>query len=153
VGWITVSDTRTEKTDRSAEVARRLIEAAGHRVAETRIVPDDPGRIETLILDWLARYDRDAIVLSGGTGISARDRTYEAVSGMLDQELEGFGELFRMLSYEQVGSAAMLSRAMAGVARGKPLFALPGSPGAVQLALEKLVLPQLGHLLGELRKH
>ena len=90
--------------------------------------------------------------LVGGSGISRRDRTYEALSELLDKRLDGFGELFRMLSYEQVGSAAMLSRALGGIARGKPLFSLPGSPAAVQLALEKLILPELGHLLGELEK-
>jgi molybdenum cofactor biosynthesis protein B len=101
---------------------------------------------------WLDRGDCDAIVINGGSGISRRDRTYEALSELLDKRLDGFGELFRMLSYEQVGSAAMLSRALGGIARGKPLFSLPGSPAAVQLALEKLILPELGHLLGELEK-
>lgn len=153
MGWITISDTRTEKTDRSAAVARRLIEEAGHSVAEAVIVPDEPEKIRAVLADWLAREDREAIVLSGGTGISPRDRTCETVSELLDLTLAGFGELFRMLSWEQVGSAALLSRAVGGIARGKPLFALPGSPNAVELALSKLILPELGHLIAELRKH
>ena len=102
--------------------------------------------------DWLGRDDCDAIVVYGGTGVARRDWTYEAVSRLLERKLDGFGELFRMLSWEQVGSAAMLSRAVAGIARGKPLFSLPGSPRAVELALERLILPQLEHLLAELRK-
>jgi len=117
-----------------------------------RILPDEADAISDCVAAWIGRADCDAIVVNGGTGIAQRDRTYEAVSALLDRRLDGFGELFRALSYEQVGSAAMLSRAVGGIARGKPVFSLPGSPGAVALALERLVLPELGHLLGELRK-
>jgi molybdenum cofactor biosynthesis protein B len=116
------------------------------------VVPDDPEKIRDVVEGWLASEGCDAVVVSGGTGISTRDRTYEAIDGLLDRRLDGFGELFRMLSFEQVGSAAMLSRAVGGIARRTPLFALPGSPRAVQLALDRLILPQLGHLLAELRK-
>jgi molybdenum cofactor biosynthesis protein B len=104
------------------------------------------------VLQWLERADCDGVITTGGTGISARDRTYEALAGLLEQRLDGFGELFRAMSFEQVGSAAMLSRAVGGVVQGKLLFALPGSPAAVELALRGLVLPELGHLLAELRR-
>jgi len=152
VGLLTVSDTRSPANDRSGQVARELIERGGHRVVEYRILPDEPAAIRAGVVEWLQRDDCDAVIVSGGTGIARRDRTYEALAGLLEQRLDGFGELFRMLSFEQVGSAAMLSRAVAGIARGKPLFALPGSPSAVELALARLILPELGHLLAELRK-
>lgn len=152
LGLLTVSDTRTEEDDRSGTVARRLIESAGHRVADYRIVPDEPADVRRVVEDWLARDDCDGVVVNGGTGVSARDRTYEALAGLLDKRLDGFGEIFRQLSFEQVGSAAMLSRAVGGIARAKPLFALPGSPEAVELALERLILPELAHLLDELAK-
>ena len=147
-----MSDTRGTGNDRSGSVARSLIESAGHAVADYRLVPDDPHRILEVVEGWLANADCDAVVVLGGTGISTRDRTYEAINGLLDRRLDGFGEIFRMLSFEQVGSVAMLSRAVGGVACSTPLFALPGSPRAVELALERLILPQLGHLLAELRK-
>jgi len=149
---LTVSDTRTEKDDRSGQAIRRLAEAAGHRIVDYRLLPDEPEEIRERVQGWLAREDCDAIVVNGGTGIAARDRTHEAIVRLLDQRLDGFGELFRMLSFEQVGSAAMLSRAVAGIARGKPLFSVPGSPAAAELALTRLILPELGHMLHELRK-
>jgi len=152
VAVLTVSDTRDETNDESGTQARQLLERAGHRVTDQRILPDEPAVVRRQVVEWLERGDCDAIVVNGGTGVSPRDGTYEALAGLLDKRLDGFGELFRMLSWEQVGSAAMLSRAIAGVASGKPLFSLPGSPPAVRLALEKLVLPELGHLLAELRK-
>jgi len=152
VAVLTVSDTRTEENDRSGAAARSRIEGAGHGVADYRILPDEPDAVRDQILEWLTRDDCDAVVITGGTGISKRDRTYEAVSELLDKRLDGFGELFRMLSWEQVGSAAMLSRATAGVASNKPIFSLPGSTPAVELGLDRLVLPELGHLLAELRK-
>ncbi len=150
---LTISDTRTPETDRSGDVARRMIEAAGHRIVDYLIVPDEPAQVRSVVDGWFARNDCDGVITSGGTGISGRDRTLEALDGLLELRLAGFGELFRMLSYDQVGSAAMLSRATGGVGRGKLLFALPGSPKAVELALDKLILPELGHLLAELRKH
>ena len=149
---MTVSDSRTEQTDRSGQAARRMLEDAGHRISHHCILPDEPARVREQAERWLALDDCDVIVVNGGTGISTRDRTYEALAGLLDKRLDGFGELFRALSYEQVGSAAMLSRAVGGVARGKLLFSVPGSTLAVELALEKLILPELGHLLAELRK-
>jgi molybdenum cofactor biosynthesis protein B len=151
VALLTVSDTRKPENDRSGQIARALIERAGHRVVDYRVLPDEPESITRCVGEWLDREDCEGIIVNGGTGVAARDRTYEAVSNLLEVRLDGFGELFRMLSYEQVGSAAMLSRAVAGIARGKPLFSLPGSPKAVELALERLVLPELGHLLTLLR--
>ncbi len=152
IAFLTVSDTREPATDRSGQVARRLISAAGHAVLDYRIVPDEPEQIRGVVVEWLGRDDLDAVVVSGGTGISPRDRTVEALAALVDQRLDGFSEIFRLLSYEQVGSAAMLSRTLGGVAHAKPLFVLPGSPQAVELALERLILPELGHILAELRK-
>lgn len=152
IAFLTVSDTRGPSTDLSGQVARRLITAAGHSVLDYRIAPDEPEQIRSVVVEWLEREDCDAVVVSGGTGISPRDRTVEALAALVEQRLDGFSEIFRMLSYEQVGSAAMLSRTLGGVAHAKPLFALPGSPQAVELALERLILPELGHILAELRK-
>jgi molybdenum cofactor biosynthesis protein B len=152
VAVLTVSDSRSAATDRSGARARELLAEAGHRIVDHAILPDEPAAVRRRIESWLAREDCDAVVVSGGTGISSRDRTYEALAGLLDKRLDGFGELFRALSFEQVGSAAMLSRAVGGVARGRLLFSLPGSTAAVELALVRLILPELGHLLAELRK-
>lgn len=149
---LTVSDTRGPADDESGRTAQRLVEAAGHEICDYRVVPDDPERIRDSVAQWLGRDDCDAVIVSGGTGISPRDRTLEAVLPLVERKLDGFGELFRMLSFEAVGSRAMLSRAAAGIARSKPLFVLPGSPRAVELALERLILPELGHLLAELAK-
>jgi molybdenum cofactor biosynthesis protein B len=126
-----------------------LLESAGHLVVSRALVPDDPGRIEHAIRTALAEEDVQAVVSTGGTGISSRDGTYEVVDALLEKRLDGFGELFRMLSYEQVGAAAMLSRACAGLVARRILIALPGSEAAVRLAMEKLVVPELGHLVRE----
>lgn len=150
VGLLTISDTRTPETDRSAQLLREGLEAAGHQVVWYRIVPDEPEQIRQALQEGLPTCQ--ALLSSGGTGIAHRDRSYEAISGLFDKTLDGFGEIFRMLSYEQVGAAAYLSRATAGVIRGVVVFVLPGSTGAVSLALDKLILPELGHLcrlLGE----
>jgi len=152
VALLTVSDTRTEETDRSGASARRLLTGAGHRVVDYRILPDEPDAIAEQVRRWLEREDCDAVIVSGGTGVSPRDRTPEALARLMDRRLDGFGELFRMLSYEEIGAAAMFSRATAGIGSGRPIFALPGSNAAVALALEKLILPELAHLLAELRK-
>ncbi len=152
VAVLTVSDSRTEETDRSGATIRGMLEDAGHEVFGYRILPDEPEEVRQAIERWTASDGCDAIIVNGGTGVSSRDRTYEAVAGMLDKRLDGFGELFRVLSYEDVGSAAMLSRAVAGAVGRKVVFSLPGSTGAVKLALEKLILPELGHLLRELRR-
>ena len=145
---VTVSDTRTPETDTSGARIRALLEGAGHRVVATAILPDEPELVRAHVRGLLADADVEAIVTNGGTGLAPRDTTYEAIVGLLDKTLDGFGELFRMLSWEQVGSAAMLSRAVAGVARGRVVAALPGSTKAVELALEKLLLPELGHMVG-----
>jgi len=144
VGVLTASDSRGAETDESGRLIRDLLTAAGHRVEYYEVVPDDPGRIRKTVLDKLQTLD--AIIVNGGTGIAARDSTIEAVRGLLDKELEGFGELFRYLSYQEIGSAAFLSRALAGIAGGKIVASLPGSPAACRLAMEKLLIPELGHM-------
>lgn len=152
VAVITLSDTRTEQQDTSGATIRRLLTEAGHAAAEYRLIKDEPEALRALLHEFLPRNDLDAIVTNGGTGLSRRDQTVPVVESVLEMPLPGFGELFRMLSYEQVGAAAMLSRAVAGVARGKLLFALPGSTRAVDLAMQKLICPELGHLLNHIRK-
>ncbi|MGH7913329.1 MAG: MogA/MoaB family molybdenum cofactor biosynthesis protein [Candidatus Binataceae bacterium] len=144
VGVLTASDSRTAETDESGRLIRDLLTAAGHRLEYYEVLPDDPGRIRNALLDHLQNLD--ALIVNGGTGIAARDSTIEAVRALLDKELEGFGELFRYLSYQQIGSAAFLSRALAGIAAGKIVVSLPGSPDACRLAIEKLLIPELGHM-------
>ena len=146
---LTVSDTRTEATDTGGRAAADLLAAAGHRIAGRTIVKDDAEQVRDTIERQLANPDVQVIITTGGTGISSRDTTYEAVCALLWKKLDGFGELFRVLSYEQIGSAAMLSRAVAGTIAGRIVIALPGSEAAVRLALEKLVIPELGHLVRE----
>lgn len=142
---VTCSDTRTSADDRSGDAIRELLTAHHHRVTGSIVVKDDPAAIA----DVLARIARDsgtqAVILTGGTGLSSRDSTFEAVDRLLEKRIDGFGELFRWLSFQDIGPAAMLSRATAGLYRGKVVFSLPGSEGAVRLALEKLILPELGH--------
>ena len=149
---ITLSDTRTEQTDRSGRRIRELLEGDGHTTARYAIIPDDPARLNTLLDELIESAEIDAILTDGGTGISRRDSTIDVVESRLDQPLPGFGELFRMLSWQEIGSGAMLSRAAGGIAGGKLLFAMPGSTAAVELAMSKLILPELKHLLHELRK-
>jgi len=144
---VTVSDTRTPETDASGTCVRALLEEAGHRVAGYAILPDDPGRIRAHLEELLALPGLEAVIVNGGTGFAPRDTTYEAITALLEKTLDGFGELFRMLSYRQVGSAAMLSRATAGVARDRVIVSLPGAPAAVELAMRELVLPELGHMV------
>jgi molybdenum cofactor biosynthesis protein B len=144
---VTVSDTRTDETDASGRAIADLLTAAGHQVAGRTIVKDDPDLVRGTIERQLASPDVHAIITTGGTGIASRDSTYEAVSGMLQKRLDGFGELFRMLSYQQIGSAAIMSRACAGLAAGRIIVCLPGSEAAVRLAMEQLVIPELGHLV------
>jgi molybdenum cofactor biosynthesis protein B len=151
-GVITVSDTRTFATDTGGACAAELLAGAGHPVPLREIVKDDAAAIAAALRAALARDDVRAVVLTGGTGISPRDVTPEAVIPLLERVLPGFGELFRALSYPEIGSAALLSRALAGVASGKLVFVLPGSRAGVRLALEKLVLPELGHLAAEATK-
>ena len=149
---VTVSDTRTEETDTSGKVAKELLAAAGHQLAGYRILKDAPAQVAALIRPIADEKAADVVITSGGTGISRRDSTYEAVAGLLDKRLDGFGEIFRMLSYQEIGSAAMLSRAVAGLHRSLVVFATPGSTAAVKLALEKLILPELGHLSFEVHR-
>ncbi|MGH7815268.1 MAG: MogA/MoaB family molybdenum cofactor biosynthesis protein [Candidatus Binataceae bacterium] len=144
VGVITASDSRTPETDRSGTLIRELLEAAHHSVPYYEIVREEPERITAAIAGNLANLD--AIIVNGGTGIAPRDRTAEAVKSLVEQELEGFGEIFRMLSYREIGSAAIMSRAIAGVRQGKFIAAIPGSPEACKLAMEKLIVPELGHI-------
>lgn len=149
---LTVSDTRTLETDASGALIVELAESAGHRILERAIVPDDPEQMRPLLQGWADRPEIQAALLTGGTGISPRDRTFETVSGLLTKPLPGYGELFRMLSYQEIGPAAMLSRAVGGLAGGLVLLVMPGSRAAVQLAMEKLILPELPHLVREARK-
>lgn len=142
---VTVSDTRTPQTDESGRLLRDLLAAAGHAVAAQEIVPDVPARIEECLHRLAERPDVQVIIFVGGTGISSRDTTFEALEGQLDRQLPGFGELFRQLSFAEIGSRAMLSRALAGTYRGTLVFSIPGSPHAARLAAEKLILPDLGH--------
>jgi len=148
---VTASDTRGEAEDESGRFLRERVAEAGHALAGYRIVKDEPAEIRAA-LEAAAAAGADAIVVNGGTGIAGRDRTYEAVVGLLEKRLDGFGELFRMLSYAEIGSAAMLSRAVAGVWGGRAIFSVPGSRAAVRLAWEKLVGPEVGHVVRELRK-
>jgi molybdenum cofactor biosynthesis protein B len=146
-GIITLSDMRTESTDKSGAAIRSLLAGESHSIAHYQIVKDDPAEFEPLLQSLLARADIDVILTNGGTGVSRRDQTIAVVERAIDLPLPGFGELFRMLSWQQIGSGAMLSRASGGVARGKPIFAMPGSTAAVELAMTKLILPELKHLL------
>jgi molybdopterin adenylyltransferase len=149
---VTVSDTRTDATDRSGRAIVDLLTSAGHIAAGRAIVKDEPGLVRDIIERQLANPDVQAILTTGGTGISSRDSTYEAVSALLQKRLDGFGERFRMLSYKDIGSSAMMSRACAGLASGKILVSLPGSEAAVRLAMERLLIPELGHLVQQASK-
>jgi molybdenum cofactor biosynthesis protein B len=149
---VTLSDSRKREDDTSGKKIEELLAGAGHKVAEYRIIRDDPEVLGTLLTELLGLCDLDVVITNGGTGVSKRDRTIEVVEPLLEIHLPGFGELFRMLSWEQVKSGALLSRAVGGVARGKLLFALPGSTAAVELAVSKLIVPEIGHLLFQLRK-
>jgi molybdenum cofactor biosynthesis protein B len=149
---LTISDTKTPETDTSGALIRSLLEVHGHQVIGHAIVKDEPAEVAAVVARGCADPRLQAFVMTGGTGITSRDSTFEAVEALLDKRLAGFGELFRMLSYAEVGAAAMLSRAQAGVVKGRLLFSLPGSPNACRLALEKLILPELGHLIREVSR-
>jgi molybdopterin adenylyltransferase len=144
VGVVTVSDTRSAETDASGRLIQEMLEAAGHQVPYRKIVPDAPVQIVSAIEQHIGELD--ALILTGGTGIAPRDCTAETVRWLLDKELEGFGELFRMLSYQEIGSAAFLSRAVAGICESRFIAVLPGAPAGCRLAMEKLILPELGHI-------
>ncbi len=149
---ITVSDSRGPEDDTSGRAIRDLISASGHQTINSTLVRDDLAAIRGAVRRMLALPDVDVVVTTGGTGFSPRDLTLEAVGPLLERPLDGFGELFRMLSYQQVGAAAMLSRAAAGLVGTQAVFLLPGSPKAVALAMEKLILPEAAHLLGQARR-
>lgn len=146
VAVLTVSDTRTEHTDTSGRAIRQLLAEAGHQVVAAAIVRDDPTAVAAFVNAQLAG-EAQVVITTGGTGITSRDSTYEAIDALLEKRLDGFGELFRMLSFHEIGAAAMMSRATAGLARGRVVIALPGSEGAVRLALSRLVIPELTHLV------
>jgi molybdenum cofactor biosynthesis protein B len=148
---ITASDTRTPETDTSGQRIRALLEQGGHRVVAYVILPDDPEEIGRRLDELLADPAVDAVVVNGGTGLAPRDTTYEAIVARLEKRIDGFGELFRSLSFQEIGPAAMLSRAVAGVARGRVVASLPGSTAAVELAMSRLLVPELGHMVGLVR--
>ncbi|MDR4492945.1 MAG: molybdenum cofactor biosynthesis protein B [Nitrospirales bacterium] len=149
---ITCSDSRTLDTDISGKLICHLLKSQGHTIIDYRILKDEPADITKHLQQTIQQSTSHIIIINGGTGISKRDSTFEAVDGFLEKRLDGFGELFRYLSYNDIGSAAMLSRATAGIRGHHVIFSIPGSKGAVQLAMEKLILPELGHLVGELTK-
>jgi molybdenum cofactor biosynthesis protein B len=149
---LTVSDTRTEANDTGGQAIRELLERAGHGVSGHAIVRDEPSQVTAVVRERLADPATQVIITTGGTGISARDTTFEAVTALFDKRLDGFGELFRMISFSEIGSAAMMSRATAGTVGRKAIFVLPGSPAAVRLAMEKLIVPELGHIVQQLTK-
>jgi molybdenum cofactor biosynthesis protein B len=146
---LTISDTRSEATDASGAAIAALLGGQGHRVLGRAILRDEPADVRTLVEAQLADPAVQAIVTTGGTGLSSRDSTYEALSALVEKRLDGFGELFRMLSYQEIGAAAMMSRAFAGTVRRRILIALPGSEAAVRLAMTRLILPELGHMVRE----
>jgi len=152
VALVTVSDTRTEETDVNGRYLRAAIETTGHHVHSTRIVRDEPAEVDAALESLAADKAVQAILFNGGTGVSGRDRTFDALARKLEKTLPGFGEIFRMLSWEQVGSAAIMSRATAGVYRGTIVVSTPGSPKAVQLAWEKLIAPELEHMVWEVTR-
>lgn len=149
---LTVSDSRTEDTDTSGRAIRELLENAGHQINDHRIVKDEPAQVTAYVRAQLADPHAQVIITTGGTGLTSRDGTFEAIDSLLEKRIEGFGELFRMLSFQEIGAAAMMSRATAGTLSRKAIFVLPGSEHAVRLAMTRLILPELGHLAQQLRK-
>ena len=151
--WVlTISDTKTLDTDTSGALIRKLLLEAGHQVIGASIVRDEPKDVQRVIREACAQTTVQALIATGGTGITSRDSTYEAIDALLDKRLPGFGELFRMLSYQDVGAAAMLSRAQMGIHARRIIVSLPGSPNACRLALEKLLIPELSHLVREVSR-
>ncbi len=148
----TISDSKTRDTDTSGQLLRDLLTAAGHEVVGYEIVRDEPSEVRRVIAAACADPAVQAVILTGGTGITSRDQTFEAIDTLLEKRLPGFGELFRMLSFQEIGAAAMLSRAQAGVRTGRLIFSLPGSPAACRLAVERLIGPELGHLVREVSR-
>ena len=151
-GIITCSDTRTSKTDKSGQLIRELLTKEGHRIDAYHIIKDEPKDVQKLVQNLVQKQAIVAIIINGGTGISQRDSTFEAIDELLEKRLAGFGEIFRYLSYKDIGSSAILSRATAGLYQGKVIFSIPGSSGAVRLAMEALIIPELSHIVGEIQK-
>ncbi len=149
---ITVSDTRSPETDRSGQLIQQLLIEAGHEVRDYAILQDEPAQIQAYLESLKQSTDIDAVIFNGGTGIAPRDTTYDAIESLLEKTLPGFGEIFRFLSYQEIGSRAIASRAVAGVYNMKLVFSIPGSTGAVKLALQQLILPELIHLVTQLSK-
>lgn len=149
---VTCSDTRTEENDASGRAIRDLLDREGHAVRLYRIVKDDPGLIRRAIEEGTATPAVEAILINGGTGLTKRDATFETIDGLLEKRLDGFGELFRFLSYQEIGSAAILSRATAGACKGRLIVSMPGSENAVRLAMERLILPELTHIVSQIQK-
>jgi len=149
---ITISDTRSSETDRSGQLIQQLLLDAGHLVSVYTILKDEPAQIQAHLEALGERSDVDALIFNGGTGIASRDTTYEALESLLEKTLPGFGEVFRFLSYQEIGSRAIASRAVAGVYKMKLVFSIPGSTGAVKLAVQKLILPELIHLVTQLSR-
>ncbi len=149
---LTVSDTRTEANDTSGALIVELAEGAGHRIVERAIVPDEPDRMRPILESYRDRGDLHAALVTGGTGISPRDQTYETVSALLSKPIPGYGELFRMLSYDEIGPATILSRAVGGLMDRLVVLVMPGSRAAVQLAMNRIILPELPHLVREAHK-
>jgi molybdenum cofactor biosynthesis protein B len=147
---VTISDTRTEANDTSGRAIAELLTGAGHQIVGRTIVRDEPSLVRDVIRN--AGGTADVVITTGGTGIAARDSTYEAIASLLEKRIDGFGELFRMLSYAEIGAAAMLTRAAAGTIGRLAIFSLPGSEHAVRLAVTKLILPEIGHVVRELRR-
>ncbi len=148
---VTLSDTRQLKEDRGGSYLVECLEAAGHRVTLRLLRTDEPAEIEAAVRQAVAAKDVDLVLTTGGTGLAPRDATYETLKHVLDSEIPGFGELFRALSYEEIGPATILSRAIGGLLNGKVVLAMPGSPKALRLAMDKIVLPEAGHLASQTR--
>ena len=152
-GVLTVSDSRTEATDESGGVIVAALEKAGHRIAIRALLKNEETKVRTTVAQWLDRGDLHAVLITGGTGLGTKDRTVEAVTPLFEKEIPGFGELFRLISYQdQIGTTAILSRAVAGSAKGAAIFSMPGSRAAVDLAMSRIIIPELPHLLREIRR-
>lgn len=149
---VTCSDSRNPDSDTSGKLICRLLQEQGHTVTDYHLIKDEPAEVRKILLQASGQEENRVVIINGGTGISRRDTTFEAVDAFLEKHLDGFGELFRYLSYKEIGSAAMLSRATAGVHGNLVIFSIPGSQGAVRLAMEQLILPEMGHVSGELMK-
>lgn len=152
-GIITISDTRTVSNDKSGQTIQELLQKSGHNIIDYQIVKDEPELIKKILENLVKNHNLHCLILNGGTGISQRDNTYEVLEKLLEKTLSGFGEIFRFLSYQEIGSRAIASRAIAGIYRGKLVFSLPGSTSAVKLGLEKLIIPELNHLFQLIINH